>query len=578
MALGFLWQFMKKYWWGFLFAPLLMASSVFCDLYLPTLMEKVVDHGILTKDYGIIYHYGLLMLIFSVVGLVCGGGSYFVSAKATAHAGEAMRGAMYEKLMSLSYPELDKFGVATLITRMTKDVSNVQNFLLSLQRSFVSAPIMFIGGLVMAFRVAPSLGFIFYVAVPFTILIITFVGSKLAKAYPIVNEKIDGLNQKVREDLLSIYVVKGFCQEDYTKRKFDKANEDLYIWQLRVQKIMIALSPFLMMAFNYSMIAIIWFGGKQVAGGDLAVGQIMAFLTYLSLILNAIISCSFILIMYAMSQSSIKRMRAVLETEITMDFTGKKKPKKMNLVFDKVSFSYKEEAENALSEVSFTLKEGERLGVVGETGSGKSTLLTLASRLYDPQEGRITLDGIDLKEIDETWLRKNLGLVQQDSTVLSGSIKENLYIANPKASDEALKEVLIKAQAKELLEASDRGLEGGLNQRGNDLSGGQKQRLSIARALLSAPRLLFLDDATSALDALTEKAFLDVLDKEKNLTQIIVSQRVSTLRRADKILVLKSGRVEAIGQHKDLIVSSPTYRAIVESQLGEESLHEYTKN
>lgn len=567
----FLWTSLKKDWGLFVLAPLLMMVSVFSDLYLPTLMEKVVDKGILLGSKAVVYEYGVLMLLVAFVGILSGGLSFVLSAKASAKAGERLRKMLYEKLMVLSYPELDKFGVASLITRMTSDVSGVQNFLLSLQRSFISAPIMLFGGLIMAIRLAPSLSFIFYVAVPFTVLVIALVASRIAKAYPVVQKKLDGLNQSVRESLLSIYVIKGFTQEEQSKASFEASNDSLYQWQLRTQKMMIALSPFLMIAFNFSMVAILWFGGLQVQTGELEVGQIMAFLTYLSLILNAIITCSFILITYARARASIVRLEEVLDTPISILLEGEKVPSEMSLSFKDLTFTYPEAAEPTLKNISFEVKSGERLGIVGETGSGKSTLLYLASHLYEAEQGEVLIGGLPLKAISDTWLRDHLRFVEQESTVLSGTIKENLLISDKMASDKALEEALLKAQAKELLEADDRGLSGGLNQRGTDLSGGQKQRLSIARALLGEPKLLFLDDATSALDALTEKAFLDELDKTKGLTQLIVSQRISTLRRADRILVLKGGEVEAIGTHENLLKESPTYHAIVESQLGGEA-------
>lgn len=570
----FLWTYLKKDWGLFFLAPFLMMASVFADLYLPTLMERVVDQGILVGSKAVVYEYGFLMLMVAFVGILSGGLSFIVSAKASARAGERIRRALYEKLMNLSYPELDKFGVASLITRMTNDVSGVQNFLLSAQRSFISAPIMLFGGLIMALRLAPSLSFIFYMAVPFTVLVIALVASRIAKAYPVVQKKLDALNQSVRESLLSIYVIKGFTQEEQSKKSFEASNDDLYRWQLRTQKMMIALSPFLMIAFNFSMVAILWFGGHQVQTGEIAIGHIMAFLTYLSLILNAIIACSFILITYARARASIVRIEAVLKTPISILLEGNKIPRKMSLKFDAVTFTYPNAGEPALKGLSFEVKAGERLGIVGETGSGKSTLLYLASHLYEAQKGEIFIGEYNLKEVSDYWLRGHLRFVEQESTVLSGTIKENLLISDQSASDEALQKALLKAQAGELLKASDRGFSGALNQRGTDLSGGQKQRLSIARALLGEPKILFLDDATSALDALTEKAFLDELDKLEGLTQMIVSQRISTLKRADRILVLKGGEVEAIGCHEVLLKESPTYLAIVESQLGEEGKDE----
>lgn len=567
----FLWTYLKKDWGLFLLAPIFMMISVFSDLYLPTLMEKVVDKGILLGSKAVVYEYGALMLLVAFIGIVSGGLSFILSAKASAKAGEKLRRALYEKLMVLSYPELDKFGVASLITRMTSDVSGVQNFLLSVQRSFISAPIMLFGGLIMAISLAPSLSFIFYAAIPFTVLVIALVASQIAKAYPMVQKKLDALNQSVRESLLSIYVIKGFTQEAQSKASFEASNDELYQWQLRTQKMMIALSPFLMIAFNFSMVAILWFGGLQVQTGELAVGQIMAYLTYLSLILNAIITCSFILITYARAKASITRLEAVLETPISIVLDGKTLPSEMSLIFKDVTFTYPEAGEPTLKNLSFEVKSGERLGIVGETGSGKSSLLYLASHLYEPEAGEILIGDVPLGEISDTWLRDHLRFVEQESTVLSGTIKENLLIADKTATDAELESALLKAQAKELLEADDRGLLGGLNQRGTDLSGGQKQRLSIARALLGEPKILFLDDATSALDALTEKAFLDELDKTYGLTQLIVSQRISTLKRADRILVLKAGEIEAIGTHEALLKESPTYLAIVESQLGEEA-------
>ena len=567
--MAFIWRYIKQDSALLLLAPFLMLLSVAADLLQPKLMADIVDIGVANGDLTFIKGKALIMLITTFGGLLAGICSYYLAARSTARAGERIRSALFSRIMTFSHKELDYFSVPTLITRMTNDVSHVQGVILSIQNTFIQVPFLLVGGLFMAITLSQRLSLIFLIAIPALISTIALVLVRAVKVFPVVQKKLDAMNRIARETLLGMPIIKGYLAEPLERQRFDKANQDLYDWQLKSALLMILMSPFIMITFNFSTVAVLWMGGYQVYDGQLEVGKIMAFSTYLSQILMAVMMSSFVIYMFSQAQASLARLQEVIDSESSI--VSPPRPQKSqgySLIFDDVSFRFDEQSpKSTLENINLSISENERIGIVGPTGSGKSTLVGLMLRFYDPQKGKITLGGVPLKDLDLLALRKKVGLVQQENTVLSGSIEENLKIAAPDAGPDDMQKALDQAMASELYINRVGGLTTAIQQRGKDLSGGQQQRLSIARVLLQKPEILILDDSTSALDVLTEKRFLDALDDQKaHQTQVIIAQRISTLQRCDRIVVMNCGKIEAIGNHESLLKTSPTYMAIAENQ------------
>ncbi len=568
-----LWQFARADWCLFLWAAFFMFFAVAADLLQPTLMAMIVDNGVANRDYTTIYRLSAIMLITTLVGFISGAISFYLSARNTSKAGLRLRSALFDHILDFSHRELDTLSVSTLITRMTNDVNQVQNVLLASQRIFVRVPLLLFGGLIMAIRLSPKLSLIFLVAIPALSTCIFLIMRRALKIYPTVQKRLDALNSHVRETLLGIRVIKGYQAEELESDKFSKRNNGLFEWQLKAQLNNLILSPFIMIIFNYSMIAILWFGGYQVYQGNLEVGKIMAFVTYMSQILNAVMMSSFVFLMISRAQTSLNRIDEVFALESSIvNANHTREPTHYEIVFNNVSFEYYEESQNVvLDNINLTIYENERLGIIGPTGCGKTSLISLIPRLYDVKSGSITIGGIDVRNIPLEFLRTQVGLAQQQSTILSGSIEENMRLVDASVALDDIYHALDSAQIQELYQRSDDGIFDGLQQRGLDLSGGQKQRLSIARVLLQKPQIIIVDDSTSALDILTEKSILNHLDMlRKHQTQIIIGQRIATMQTCDRIVVMNDGKIDAVGTHDTLLNNNEIYRTIALSQLGEE--------
>lgn len=554
----------QRHW--LLLAPFFMLFFVLSDILQPTLMAEVVDRGVANGDLAYVKRMALWMLLTTVGGFLMGIVSYYLSAKTTAAIGRRLRAALYERVRSFGHEELDRFAVSTLITRLTNDVNQVQNVLLAGQRILIRVPMMLFGGLFMAIRLSPRLSLIFFVAVPLLMLVTVLVLRRALRIFPHVQEKIDVINGFVRESLLGIRVLKGYHTEKAMASRFHFANDDVLRWQLRAQKNMLILSPFVMIIFNYSMIAILWFGGWQVHHGRLAIGAIMAFVAYLSQIINAVLMSSFVLMMMSRATISMRRIEEVIATEPHIQDNEKALPAGYDIAIEDLCFRYGRSCQQALRGLSLTILEGERLGIIGPTGSGKSTLVHLLLRFYEAEQGAIRLGGLPIETLSLKALRQSIGLVQQQATILAGSLADNLRLVKPDATEEEMLDALKRAQLGELLEGRA-GLESLLQQRGGDLSGGQKQRLAIARVLLQAPHILILDDSTSALDVVTEKRILDELSRAHGRqTQIIIGQRISTMQTCDRILVLDGGRIVGLGTHEALLAGCNLYQSLAQSQ------------
>lgn len=569
----YLWRYARADWRLFLWAAFFMFFSVAADLLQPTLMALIVDNGVANGNRSVIFHFSAIMLATTLIGFASGAVSYYLSARNTAKVGMRLRSALFDHILDYSHRELDTLSVSTLITRMTNDINQVQNVLLASQRIFVKVPLLLFGGLIMAIRLSPKLSLIFLVAVPALSFCIYMVMRRALKIYPTVQKKLDELNSHVRESLLGIRVVKGYQAEDIESEKFSERNQGLYHWQLKAQLNNLILSPFIMIIFNYSMVAILWFGGYQVYQGDLEIGKIMAFVTYMSQILNAVMMSSFVFLMISRAQTSLNRIDEVFTLDSSIvNATKTELPNGHEIVFTNVTFEYYEDSTQlVLDNINLTIFENERVGIIGPTGCGKTSLVSLIPRLYDVDSGSVSIGGIDVRKIPLDLLRAQVGMAQQQSTILSGSIEENMRLVDEDVPLEDIYHALDAAQIQELYRRSDDGIFEGLQQRGLDLSGGQKQRLSIARVLLQDPRIIIIDDSTSALDVITEKAILNHLDTMRDRqTQIIIGQRISTMQTCDRIIVMNDGKIDAIGIHENLLKENEIYRTIALSQLGEE--------
>lgn len=570
-------KYLKPYWKYTLFAPLLMLVEVICDLLQPSLMAKIIDQGVLTGNLTVIKQTGLLMIAVSLIGFAGGIGCMLTSSIASMSFGTDVRSNVYKKIQEFSFANLDKFKTASLITRLTNDVVQVQNIVLMALRMFVRAPFLSIGGFVMVISINAKLSLILLVAMP--ILIIS-VGMVIRRGFPlfnIVQQRLDKLNGVMRENLTGVRVIKAFVRSDQEKQRFAEANDNNVKINLKASRLMILVMPIMMTVMNFSVIAVIWFGGIQVGKGDIMVGQLMAFINYFTQILFSLLMLAMMLMNVSRAKISADRLVEVLETDVDIadsnDATDEPL-KEGHITFEDVSFKYNGAGgEPVLQNISFTAAPGEVVAILGATGSGKSTLVNLIPRLYDVTNGRILIDGRDIRSIKLKTLREAVSVVLQDSILFTGSIKENIKWGKKNATEDEVIEAAKAAQAHDFITNFAEGYGTLIGQRGVNVSGGQKQRLSIARAIIKKPPILILDDSTSAVDMGTEsriqKAFKQLM---KDTTCLVIAQRISTVIEADKIIVIEDGRIAAIGKHKELLKSSATYMDICRSQLGEEAI------
>ena len=570
-------KYLKPYWKYTLFAPLSMLVEVICDLLQPSLMATIIDHGVLAGNPNIIRQTGLLMIVVTLIGFAGGIGCMITSSIASMSFGTDIRSNVYKKIQEFSFANLDKFKTASLITRLTNDIVQVQNIVLMALRMFVRAPLLCIGGFIMVISINAKLSLILIVAMPILIIAIGMVITRGFPLFNIVQQRLDKLNDVMRENLTGVRVIKAFVRSDLEKQRFAEANDNNVKINLKASRLMILVMPIMMMVMNSSVIAVIWFGGIQVGQGTMMIGQVMAFINYFTQILFSLLMLAFMLMNVSRAKVSADRIVEVLETDvdITDDNDATNEPlKKGHIAFEDVSFKYKGAGgEDVLQNISFTAAPGEVIAILGATGSGKSTLANLIPRLYDVTKGRILIDGRDIRSIKLKTLRESVSVVLQDSILFTGSIKDNIKWGKEDATDDEVFEAAQAAQAHDFITSFTEGYETLIGQRGVNVSGGQKQRLSIARAIIKKTPILILDDSTSAVDMGTEsriqKAFKRLM---KDTTCLIIAQRISSVIEADKIIVIEDGKIVAMGIHKELLKSSATYMDICRSQLGEEAI------
>jgi ATP-binding cassette subfamily B protein len=563
---------MRPYWVAALLAPLLMAIEVTMDLAQPRLLQDVVDIGIANKDLESVLHTGWLMIGAAVIGVIGGVGCTVFATIAAQNFGADIRGDLFRKVQALSFGDLDRLQTGRLVTRLTNDVEQVQEAAGMFLRILVRAPLLVIGSLIMAVLTSPSLSLILVAMAPLLIVLFALIMGKAHVLFTAVQDRLDRVNVVLQENLAGVRVVKAFVRAPQEIARFGEANEQLKDTTILAQTLVAVMQPIMMLMVNVGVVAILWFGGIQVVHGELQVGKILAFINYLMQMLTSLMFVGMMVMRVARADASAERLREVLDTrpEVLDPEKPARRPNARGSVeFDDVDFTYDGNGgEPVLSGVSFKAMPGETVAILGATGSGKSTLAHLIPRLYDVTDGRVLVDGVDVRELSQDDLRRDVVLVLQDAVLFSGSIRDNICYGRPDATDEEVEAAARLAQAHEFISETPEGYETDLSQGGVNLSGGQKQRLSLARALVAKPKVLILDDCTSAVDSSTEAAIIRGLDTcEGTCTRIVIAQRVGTVVNADSILILENGTISAQGTHAELMRSSATYRDIVHSQL-----------
>lgn len=555
-------------------APVMMFIEVAMDLIQPKLMADIIDIGVASGNTAYIFSTGGKMISVALIGLIGGAGCSVFAAIAAMNMGEKLRQGVFDKIQMFSFLELDKFKTSSLITRLTNDVTQVQNMMLMALRIMVRAPLICIGGLVMAVALSPKLSLVFLVAVPMILIAVILILKKSFPVFSSVQEKIDKINLVMRESILGVRVIKAFTLEDAQGKRFDEANYDLMDKSIKAQNINMILWPVVTLAMNLSVIAVLWFGGNMANKGMIEIGKVMAFINYLLQIMNSLMMVVMLVLNFSRAKASADRINEVLNTEPSIENkTSPVRMKGFDLEFKEVSFKYNKHGEDVLKDISFKVKEGEKIGIIGATGSGKSSFASLIPRLYDVTSGQVLIGGVNVKDLQLKELRDNVGVVLQDSILFSGTIEDNIKFGSANADLELMESASRDAEAYEFISAKDNTYESVVEQRGKNLSGGQKQRLSIARTLIRNPKILIMDDSSSALDMATE-ARLKVSIKRRMLdsTVLIIAQRISGVMDADKIIVLDNGKISAMGTHSELLRDNEIYRSIAVSQLGKEVL------
>ena len=569
-------KYLRPYRLPLLWVVLLQLTQSVASLFLPSINALIIDNGVATGDTGYIWRMGALMLGVSVVQIAGQLGATWFGAQAAMGFGRDLRATIFDRALSFSSREMNSFGAPTLITRNTNDVQQLQMLVLMTAIMIVSAPLTMVGGVFMALREDVGLSWLILVAV---IVLGTIIGALIAQMTPLFKAqqtRIDTLNRVLREQISGLRVIRAFVREPTEAARFDAANHDLADTATAVGRRMMTLFPSVMLVMNLSSVAVIWFGAFRVEDGYLQVGQLTAYLSYLMQILMSVMMSTMMLMIAPRAAVAAGRINEVLDTASSV--VPPQEPVTAvhvhgEAAFDRVSFAYPGAELPVLSDISFTIRRGETTAIIGSTGAGKTTLVNLLPRLFDASSGTVSVDGVDVRDLDPDLLWGRIGLVPQRPYLFSGTVASNLRLGNPDASDEDLWKALEVAQASDFVAKMADGLESAISQGGTNVSGGQRQRLAIARALVRRPEIYLFDDSFSALDVATDAALRAALAAETSQAAVvIVAQRVSTIRTAEQIIVLDDGRIEGIGTHEELLASCPTYVEIVESQFKVEEL------
>ena len=559
-------------------APIFMVLEVLCELVQPFLLQIVIDRGIKNNDKTLIVELGALMIFIAVVGVLLGILNTYNSSKISTIFAMNLREGTFDKIQRLSFRNIDELSISNLIVVLTNDINQLQNFVMSGTRILIRSPLLFIGSIILGIITAPRLSPI-YLVIILVISIALFLIIK--KSYPLfygAQQGLDDMNTTLKENFDGIMAVKSFVQENNEKEKFKGKSSNLAKLNTSTSRMVGTILPIFLASINLGIIAILWFGGKSAINNDLPIGSLVAFINYLSQLLVALIIASLLFMNFTRAMVSAKRVENIMNATSDVVFMNTSKNAddiRGDITFENVSFDYDETdgfEEYALKDVNLHIKEGEFVGIIGSTGSGKSTLVNLIPRFYDPTSGKVLLDGVDIRNYNEATLRKNISIVLQSATLFSGTVKSNIVQGDLDAVEDDITRAAKIAQAKEFIDRLPENYESIVYQRGNNLSGGQKQRISIARGLVGNPRILILDDSTSALDAKSESLVKKALNRElKNTTTIMVAQKISSIIDADKIVLIDQGQILAVGSHEELMNSSVHYKNIYNTQLGEET-------
>ncbi|WP_026663629.1 ABC transporter ATP-binding protein [Butyrivibrio proteoclasticus] len=563
---------LKEYKLPSVITPLCMIGEVVCEMIIPIMMARIVDEGIYGGDMGVIFRTGGIMFIIAILGLISGiGGAYF-GANASAGFAKNLRKAMFDNIQTFSFANIDKFSTSGLVTRLTTDVSNIQNAYMMMLRMAMRAPASLIIAMIAAFTISPRIARIYLIAVIFLSIIMVLVMGRTTRFFKQVFEKYDSLNESVQENVSAIRVVKAYVREEHENTKFQKAAENIYRLFVRAEMNIVYVSPLMTATVYVCILLVSWVGAHMVVAGDISTGNLMSLLTYCMSILMSLMFLAMIFVMMTMASASGKRIAEVIEEKSSI--TNKADPvmnvRDGSISFEHVNFAYNEESEEpVLKDINLEINAGETIGIIGGTGSAKSSLVNLISRLYDVSKGTVRVGGVDVRDYDLETLRDQVSVVLQKNVLFSGTVLDNLRWGDKNATEEDCKRVCRMACADEFIEKMPDGYNTVIEQGGANVSGGQRQRLCIARALLKKPKILILDDSTSAVDTSTDakirKAFAEEIP---GTTKLIIAQRISSVQDCDRIIVMDDGKINGFGTHKELLESNDIYREVYESQTG----------
>ena len=564
-------KYAKQYTWQSIICPILMIGEVVLELMLPFYMSYIIDVGIPNGDRKYIIEIGLKMVLMAVGSLFCGATAARLASVASMGFGTNLRTAMYESIQNFSFSNIDKFSTASLVTRMTTDVTQIQNMYMMMLRIFFRAPLMFIIALTMSFKISKTVSNTFLVVIPIIIIFLVIFGPVAIKRFKKVFNMFDGLNASVQENLIAMRVVKAFVREDYEKKKFKKANDDLMEASVSAEKMMVMAQPLMMFLMYGTILTITYISSKLILKGNMEIGKFSTLTTYVMMILMSVIMIAMILVQYVMSRAAAARIAEVLEEKPDInddDAMPDLKVKDGSVEFRNVSFKYRADGKkNVIDGANFKINPGETVGVIGGTGSAKTTLVSLIPRLYDVTDGEVLVGGENVKKYKLFELREAVSMVLQKNVLFSGTIMDNLRWGDENATEQEVINACKAAQAHDFVMSFPDGYNTDLGQGGVNVSGGQKQRLCIARALLKKPKILILDDSTSAVDTFTDSKIREAFRNDiPNTTKIIIAQRISSVEDADKIIVLDDGKITDIGSHAELMERSEIYREVYTSQ------------
>lgn len=579
LTLNNLLKFVKPYKKQVILGPIFKLLEAIFEISIPTIMVLITDKGIGTKNINYIFKIGLVMLLMALLGVLSSFTCQYFASIASQGFGTALRNELFKKIGTFSYDDIDDFGTTSLINRVTNDVNQLQLALALFIRLAIRVPFLCIGGIIMAMLLDVKLSLIMYLSIPFFIFAIYLIMSKSLPLYKVVQKKLDRLALVLRENLSGVRVIRAFSRAKSEKVRFKECNEDHANTAIKVGKISAFMNPVTSMIMNFALIAVIWFGGIRVNVGEMTTGKVIAYINYINLVLSALIVLATLIVTFTKAAASTTRINEIFNREESIKYSGncgfnKNYHENIPIVkFDKVSFSYKDSKEEAISDISFEIKRGQMVGIIGGTGAGKTTLVNLIPRLYDVTKGEVLINGISVKDFIKKDLEDNIGFVPQKAVLFSGTVAENLRWGYKNASMSEVKKAAEIGMAAEFIEKMPEKYDTYISQGGVNFSGGQKQRLTIARALIKKPEILIMDDSLSALDYATDIALRKALKENSNgMTVIMVTQRISTIKNCDLIMVLDDGRLSGVGTHEELLQECNVYKEICSSQITKEAM------